>query len=325
MKGLEDFAETATLTELVRLQDLLSRVIVRRFQRPAAVVFTDVVGSTPYFARFGNEPGRKLQQRHFDLLAARVPAREGRVVDTAGDGALLVFPTAAAAVGAAIDLLTAAAQDNDAVADEHRLALRIGVHWGPVLTDGDVVSGDVVNVTSRITSAAAPQEIRLSQAAWTALTDARLRLRCRRTPTVELKGIGPTDLFALEWRDPERFPSHVRFADGASVPLPGKDLVRLGRLPPGDGEVGNDVLLLPVDPQQQKRIGRYHLELRRRADGCFLRAVSQSPTEVDGALLPAGEEVRVGPGAKIRVGGVLGLELGGPEGSLDATLYTHHG
>ena len=43
-----------------------------RFERRRALVFSDVVGSTPYFARFGDEAGRQLQQRHVDLLNAAI-------------------------------------------------------------------------------------------------------------------------------------------------------------------------------------------------------------------------------------------------------------
>ncbi len=322
LPDLTALAETATLTELVRLQDVLSRAIVRRFQRPQAVVFTDVVGSTPYFARFGNEAGRKLQQRHFDLLAAVVPAHGGRVVDTAGDGALLLFPTTAGAMRAAVDLLAAAARDNDLQPEEHHLALRVGVHHGPVLTDGVMAAGDAVNVGSRVAGTAEPQELRLSAVAWGTLADPELRFRCRRVPAVDLKGVGPTELLVLDWRDPTRFPSHVKVDGGALAALPARDVVRFGRLPPGGGEPGNDVILAPADPTASKRVGRYHFELRRRGAGCFLRAVSQSPTEVAGRVVAAGEELLVAPGAVIRVGGVSSVELVAVGATADATLYT---
>ena len=35
-------------------------------------------------------------------------------------------------------------------ARDHQLQVRIGVHWGPVLTDGQIVSGDSVNLCARV-------------------------------------------------------------------------------------------------------------------------------------------------------------------------------
>src|SRR5438876_508462 len=71
MIGAPEELEQLTMTEIIRLQDTLSQVLKRRFEKNMALVFTDIVGSTPYFQRFGNEAGRGRQQRHFDLLTGR--------------------------------------------------------------------------------------------------------------------------------------------------------------------------------------------------------------------------------------------------------------
>lgn len=54
--------ESLPLTEALRLQSALSESITKKFQRQLALVFSDLVGSTPSFARFGNEAGRRLQK-----------------------------------------------------------------------------------------------------------------------------------------------------------------------------------------------------------------------------------------------------------------------
>ena len=51
-----------SLPEILRLQDQLQQELTRRFQRPMALLFTDIVGSTAYFGRFGDVAGRQLQQ-----------------------------------------------------------------------------------------------------------------------------------------------------------------------------------------------------------------------------------------------------------------------
>ena len=64
--------ETLSLTEIIKLQTQLSEVLKRRFERNLALAFSDVVNSTTYFATFGDEAGRRLQQLHLDLTVPSV-------------------------------------------------------------------------------------------------------------------------------------------------------------------------------------------------------------------------------------------------------------
>ena len=319
-ESFDDLADRLSFTEIVRLQDTLSRALVRRFEKKLAFAFSDVVGSTPYFARFGDEAGRKLQQRHVDMCQAVVSAHEGRIVDTAGDGAFLCFPSADQAARAIVLLQERIAADNDNRGTEHRLRVRCGVHYGPALTDGVMVSGDSVNFCSRVAGSADAGELRLSAAAFGALTEIGLRLRCRRLGAIELKGVErPVELVVLDWRDSQKFPSVVRFEDGTTLPLPRLDVVRFGRLREQDGAVANEVVLSVADPNKLHHISRWHFELHLKSSGYVLRSVSSASTELDGAAVPKGEERAVKPGSKVTVGGVLSLELGHPMASGDET------
>ena len=297
------------MTELVRLQDVLSKTIVRRFEKRLALAFSDVVGSTPYFARFGDQEGRKLQQRHYDLVAAAIAPEGGRVVDTAGDGVFFCFGNVTAAARAVVSLARAIAQDNDRSAADHRLQVRIGVHAGPVLTDGALVSGDAVNFASRVAGSAAANEVRLSASAHAELTDVDLRIRSRRHSAVVLKGVEkPQDLFTLDWTDASKFPTLVRFENGTEIRLPALDVIRFGRLPERDGVAANDVVITLSDSELLGRISRWHFELHRRSEGFMLRSVTSSTTtEVDGRLVEGNESVIVRPGAQVRLGGAFTL------------------
>lgn len=309
------------MTELIRLQDVLSKAIVRRFEKRLALVFSDVVGSTPYFARFGDEAGRKLQQRHYDLVNAAIAPEGGRVVDTAGDGVFLCFENVTAASRAMVALLRSIVRDNDSRAAEHRLNLRVGVHVGPVLTDGTLVSGDAVNFCSRVAGSAGAGELRLSLAAYSELSELELRLRSHRQRAVELKGVDkPQELFVLDWLDATKFPTKVRFEDGTEQRLPPLDVIRFGRLREQDGATANDVVITLADPNLQSRISRWHFELHRRADGFLLRSVSTSTTELDGRTMPRGEDVVVRPGAKVKLGGAITLEFASEDFSQEMTL-----
>ncbi len=308
------------MTELIRLQDVLSRAIVRRFEKRLALVFSDAVGSTPYFARFGDEAGRKLQQRHTDLVA-QAASGGGRIVDTAGDGVFLCFEDATRAVRAMVQLQRDIMADNEARALEHRLHVRIGVHFGPALTDGALVSGDAVNFASRVSASASSDELRISPAVFHELSDAELRLRAHRVRNVELKGVpGPHDLFSIEWLDVTKFPTKVRLHDGTELRLPPKEIIRFGRLrDQGDG-TGNDVVLTLSDANLQSRVSRWHFELHRRASGFFLKSVSMSTTEIDGKAIGRGEEAPLPPGSKVTLGGAVTLEFLADDLSNEMTL-----
>ena len=309
------------MTELIRLQDVLSKAIARRFEKRLALVFSDVVGSTPYFARFGDEAGRKLQQRHYDLVNAAITPEGGRVVDTAGDGVFLCFESVTTAARAMVALQRSIVLDNDSRAADHRLNLRIGIHVGPVLTDGVLVSGDAVNFCSRVAGSAGAGELRLSLAAYSELTELELRLRSRRQRAVELKGVEkPQELFTLDWLDATRFPTKVIMEDGTEQRLPPLDVIRFGRLREQDGATANDVVITLSDPTLQSRISRWHFELHRRADGFMLRSVSTSTTEIDGRAVARGEELVVRPGAKVRLGGAITLEFASEDFSQEMTL-----
>jgi class 3 adenylate cyclase len=311
LKNIEALAEELSMTELVRLQDLLSKAIVRRFEKRLALAFSDVVGSTPYFARFGDQEGRKLQQRHYDFVGAAIAPEGGRVVDTAGDGVFFCFENVTNATRAVVNLLRAVAQDNDSRAADHRLNVRVGIHVGPVLTDGVLVSGDSVNFASRVGGSAATNELRLSAAAHAELSDMDLRMRGRREAGVMLKGVDkPHDLFTLEWVDASKFPTLVRFENGSEVRLPPLDVIRFGRLAERDGVAANDVVITLPDPEMNGRISRWHFELHRHSDGFSLRSVTASTTtEVNGKLIEGNSSVVVRPGTRVRVGGVMTLQF----------------
>jgi class 3 adenylate cyclase len=324
----EAFIASLSMTDIIRLQDLLSRELKRRFEKERALAFSDVVGSTDYFSRFGDEAGRRLQQRHFDLLGEVVSQAGGRIVDTGGDGAFVMFQTMEAAAGACIALEKAIARDNLMSGRDQQLNVRIGMHWGPVLTDESLVTGDSVNLGARVMASAVPGEIRLTKEAFEELPNS-LRLRARPLGPIELKGISRlVSAYALDWRERDTFPDAVRVVEtGQEIPLPNQETIRFGRLKESDGLPANDIVLLLPDETASRKISRWHFELRRRSQSLMLRPVSDQPTEVDGAAIAKGSEVTVKSGSLVRVGRVLTLELishGSPSspGEGDATIGT---
>lgn len=301
------------MTEIIRLQDQLSQVLKRRFEKNLALAFSDIIGSTQYFQQFGNEAGRGLQQRHYDLLARCVAP--GRIVDTAGDGAFTCFPTVVDAAHSLIQLEKLISDDNLLRQREHQLTVRIGIHFGPVLTDDVQVTGDAVNVCSRVAGTAGRGEIRITADAFRELTDVHLRVSCRPAASVELKGVGrPIELMVLDWRDSQLFPAFVIVEEtGQEIALPDQDIIAFGRLGQADGGMpANDIILSHPDPNVVKQISRWHFELRRQSGGFVLRPVSDQLTEVDGAVVEKGREVPVRPGSIVHLAKVLTLRFESP-------------
>jgi class 3 adenylate cyclase len=314
-----------SMTDIIRLQNQLQEELTRRFERPLALLFSDIVGSTAYFARFGDAAGRQLQQRHVDLLTASVLRCEGRVVDTVGDGAFIVFGSVDQALAAILTFHDALARANATRERQQQLSVRMGLHWGAVLSDGNAVSGDAVNMCSRVAASAKPGDVRLTRAAFHEITSAH-RLSCRSAGQATLAGFSdPVELLVLDWRDQSLYPRSFRMEDtGEVLALPQQDIVSFGRLPDHAGVRANDVVLTHADPNLLRQISRWHFELRRSDSGLTLLALSDSGTLVDGRRVARGESVQVRAGSRIGVGDVLTLQLlAAGEVETNATTKVH--
>jgi class 3 adenylate cyclase len=301
------------LTEILRLQEQLQHELTHRFERHMALVFSDIVGSTPYFARFGDARGHQLKTLHLDLLDNCLPAREGRIVDVAGDGAFVAFPNAGAATDAVVEFQELICRENSARERDHQLRVRIGVHWGPVLTDGKVTTGDAANLCARVTASADVGEIRLTRDAFQTLAPLR-QVHCRPLGAVVLKGIGrQVELYSLDWRDHALFPTCFRLEETrVEAPLPLQDIIAFGRLAEHEGAPANDVVLALPEQLQARQISRWHFELRRYLDGLRLHQVSDGVTEVNGKTIGKGQEAIIRPGSKVRVANVLTITFSSP-------------
>jgi class 3 adenylate cyclase len=317
--------EALSLTEFIRLQSDLVAAMNRRFQRQLVLAFSDVVGSTSYFARFGDMAGRALQQRHIETLSAVLPEAEGRIVDTAGDGAFLCFPRVDSAIAALSKAGNETVRANRKFPAEHRLTTRVGVHFGPALTDGVIVSGDSVNLCARIAATAGAGEMRLSREAFLELST-NYRARCRPLPAIELKGFAePVSLMVFDWRERTNLPNAVLVREtNERFELPDRDTVTFGRLDEqhADGTRANDIVLRHPDAERTAKISRWHFELRRRDDALFCRSVTDGSTTVDGVELPKGSEVPVRNTTIIKVAGVLTLMLSNLQTDVTSDRHT---
>ncbi len=112
---------------------------------PIAVVFTDLEGFTRYTARSGDDAALALLAEHHRVIGPIVRSRGGRVVKRLGDGLMLSFPSAEAAVLAALELVDVPPAP---------LRLRAGVHTGEAVVTPDDLIGHDVNVAARVAASA---------------------------------------------------------------------------------------------------------------------------------------------------------------------------
>jgi class 3 adenylate cyclase len=126
-----------------------------------AVAFTDIVGFTEFTAVRGDDEAVALLSLKERLVRAALP--EGaRIVKELGDGLLLWFPAAAAALTTCLDLQEAFERESEN--PRVPLWVRMGLHWGCPTRRGDDLVGHDINVTARIVDVAGPGEVLVSEA-----------------------------------------------------------------------------------------------------------------------------------------------------------------
>lgn len=312
-------ATALSLNEITRIQELLSAELRRRFTRNLALCFTDIVGSTRYVSRFGDEASRRLHHRHFELLRLTIGPRGGQIVDTPGDGAFFCFSSVDNAVTALTSFYQAIQRDNVVRPLYDELSVRCGLHWGEVLTDWTEVpadalkvSGESVHLCARVAKNVPGGEIRLTREAFQELPSA-FKLRSVALPDEIFSGIArPVSLFKLEWQERGCAIVSVRIDEtGQELPLPPKDTITFGRFVGDERKPGNDIVLTLPDQAAATAISRYHFELRRSAEGFNLRSVSKAATLVDGKQVRLGEEAAVRPGSVVKVANTITLCFSG--------------
>jgi len=158
-----------------------------------AIMFTDIVGFTSLM-RADEKKALNLLYYNRQLLEPLIKKYNGEILKEMGDGTLNSFSSAIEAVRCALEI-------QETLEEVPALNLRIGVHIGDVIEQGEDIFGDGVNIASRIQNLADSGGICISQAVNDSI-QSQSDIRAISIGKRELKGIeGKQEIFSLIVKD----------------------------------------------------------------------------------------------------------------------------
>jgi adenylate cyclase len=131
-------------------------------RRLSAVLAADVAGYSRLVGLDEEGTVSTLRAHRSELFEPMIAEHRGRLVKTTGDGLLAEFPSVVDAMRCAVDVQRAMARRNAEIADDRRLAFRIGIHVGDIVSEQDDIFGDGVNIAARLEALAEPGGIAVS-------------------------------------------------------------------------------------------------------------------------------------------------------------------
>lgn len=127
------------------------------------IVAMDVVGYSRLMERDETGTLDRLKATRSRIVDPAIERHSGRIVKLMGDGALIEFSSVVDALQCVVDIQNELSADNGSIDETQNLQLRIGLHLGDVIVEGDDIYGDGVNVAARLESIAQPGGIVLSK------------------------------------------------------------------------------------------------------------------------------------------------------------------
>ena len=125
-------------------------------------MFSDIEGYTELTERLGDARSQDVLHLHNEIVRREVDAHGGQIVKSQGDGFMLAFSDVRPALLCAVAIRQSVASC-DFGTDAGSLRVRIGVHVGDAIREGDDFFGRTVIVASRVAGAAVGGEILVTE------------------------------------------------------------------------------------------------------------------------------------------------------------------
>jgi class 3 adenylate cyclase len=263
-------------------------------QSVRTVVFADLTGSTGLFESAGNMAATQIVTDCTHTLGRHLARAGGQVVKYLGDGVLVLFDDAVAAVEAAAHMPELLRESVPPGERREALGVKTGIERGAIVEhDGDCY-GDAVNVAARLSDRAQTGEILIGESVFACMPEA-LRVACHSLDRIAIKGKAePMRVWRIDWaRTAETTLTALHglqeLIDGARAELR-VDIDRLGQhleLRPVDGPL---IIGRSEDagfPVEDRRVSRRHARVEWTGGQCVLTDFSSNGTWVRYAGSPS--------------------------------------
>jgi hypothetical protein len=234
---------------------------------------TDLVGSTDVAARLGHEAVEELRHEYFSLLRDAVDDAGGREVKSRGDGLMVAFQSAAAAVECAVAIQQRVERRNRDAAEP--LAVRVGIGLGDVTLEQNDYYGLSVVEAARLCDGADGGQV--------LVTDVVRALAARHGHAFDamgprrLRGIPePVETFAARW-DPlpatrEQVPLPRRLQTTPPIGYVGRQAERAWLKTAADRARAGEcrIVLISGEPGMGKTRLATHTALEAHAEGAVV-------------------------------------------------------
>jgi len=162
------------------------------------IMFSDIEGSTQLTERLGDKRWMDVLREHNGIVREHLKAHGGFEVKSEGDGFMMAFQSAGKALACASAMQKALAERNGTV--EEPIRVRIGLHAGEVIKEGEDFFGRNVIMAARVASQAHGGEILASSVLKALVEGSNVSWGERRT--VQLKGLsGDHEIWPVNWAE----------------------------------------------------------------------------------------------------------------------------
>ncbi|MCX7359942.1 MAG: AAA family ATPase [Alphaproteobacteria bacterium] len=179
-----------------------------------AVLFTDLVGSTELSQAHAPDTAEQIRRQHNAILRQAITEHAGTEVKNLGDGVMVVFGAASAALACAVAMQQRVDLDNHR--QKRSGGLRVGISAGEVVHDEGDYFGDAVVEAARLCAQCAGGQVLLAEVVHL-MAGRRNTHECRPVGALTLKGLNtPVEAMEILW------PRLEHKAATSRIPLPAR-------------------------------------------------------------------------------------------------------